>query len=574
MALCRISVFWYIINDKIRRKRSVQPKKSNPIVIRKTYNIGAADAESDTLFLKECFIDTGAIEVLMDHNDPRSIVLGRTGAGKTALIQEIRDRAENCIELSPETLSLGYISNSNVINFFEAAGVHLDPFYKLLWQHIFTVELLRKKFGIANEHKQSSFLLQLQGLFPNNKNKTRAITYLQDWGKKFWEETHFRTKEFATKLESELSASAKIDSDLISLGAAGAEKLTNEQRTELVERGTRVVNNVQIQELHEVMEILSSDIFNDPQQRYYIVVDRLDEGWVDETLKYKLVKALIESIKAFRKVQNVKIIICLRLDLLERVLRITQSPGFQEEKYKSLYLKLNWNRSQISKMVDERVTSLFKRKYSGDRVSAADLLPKIQIEQKSSLDYILDRTFFRPREAIMFINGCLELADGTSRISREVIKKTEVSYSRERIEALHDEWGYDFPLLKDYLQILKGKSAKFTPHDVTDEEIDDFACSILEKSGYENDPIFQICEQFLNDRTSHQQLLFEVIKILYQVGILGVKSAPHLGRQWSHLDQTTLSDAELTPNVAIAIHKVFWAALGVHAVSYQDDALE
>lgn len=547
-------------------------KKTNPIVIRKSYNIGAADAESDTQFLKECFIDTGVLDALLDHDDPRSIILGRTGAGKTALMKEIQERAENCIELAPEALSLGYISNSNVINFFETVGVHLEPFYKLLWQHIFTVELLKKKFGIANEQKQSAFVQYIQNLFSNNKNKSKAITYLQEWGRKFWEETHFRTKEFATKLESELKTSAKVDSEIVALGAEGARKLTEEQRIEAVERGTRVVNNVQIQELHEVMEILSQDIFDDPQQRYYIVIDRLDEGWVAEGLKYKLVKALIESIKSFRKVRNVKIIICLRVDLLERVLRVTQSPGFQEEKYKSLYLKLNWTRDQIAHVLDRRVTSLFRRKYSGTRVTASDILPKNQIEQRSSLDYILDRTFFRPREAIMFFNACLEMADGSSRIGREVIKKAEVSYSRERIEALHDEWGYDYPLLKDYLQILHQKPAQFRPSDISDSEINDFACALLEKPDGNGDPFYARCQDYLNDRIRAEHLFLELAKILYQVGVLGVKPAPHLGRQWSHLDQPTLSAGEITRDTTLAVHKAFWAALGVHAKNYRDEA--
>ncbi|MEQ9111749.1 MAG: hypothetical protein RLN84_14490 [Rhodospirillaceae bacterium] len=545
-------------------------KRQNPIIIRKTFNIGAADAESDTQYLKECFIDTGVLETLMELHDPRSIVVGRTGAGKTALLQELKERAENCIELAPETLSLGYISNSNVINFFEGAGVQLDLFYKLLWQHIFTVELLKKKYGIANEQKQFNFLQIVQTLFSNNKNKSRAISYLQEWGRKFWEETQYRTKEFATKLETDLKASASVSSDILSLGAAGARRLSEEERTEVVERGTRVVNSVQIHELHEVMEILANDIFNDPQQRYYVIIDRLDEAWVDEALKYKLVKALIESIKSFRKVANVKIIICLRTDLLARVLRTTQSPGFQEEKYKSLYLNLSWNRDQIARVLDQRVSSLFKRKYTGAQVSTQDVLPKNQIEQRSSLDYLLDRTFFRPREAIMFFNTCLELADGTSRISREVIKKAEVSYSRERIEALQDEWGYDYPLLTDYLKILHHRPAQFCPSDVTDEDIDNFACSFLEAHQKSNDPVFKLCEGYLDDRVEPAVLFMNLAKILYQVGVLGVKPAPHLGRQWSHLDQATLSEGELTPTTTLAVHKAFWAALGVHTKRYRD----
>ena len=53
---------------------------------RKHATIGAAAAEEDAKFLSECFVDTGDLEVLLDCSDRRRIILGRTGAGKSALL--------------------------------------------------------------------------------------------------------------------------------------------------------------------------------------------------------------------------------------------------------------------------------------------------------------------------------------------------------------------------------------------------------------------------------------------------------------------------------------------------------
>lgn len=44
-----------------------------------TDSIGAAGAEDDE-FLRECFVDTGALDLLTDLKDRRLILLGRTGA--------------------------------------------------------------------------------------------------------------------------------------------------------------------------------------------------------------------------------------------------------------------------------------------------------------------------------------------------------------------------------------------------------------------------------------------------------------------------------------------------------------
>ena len=75
-------------------------------------HIGAADAESDHSFLRECFIDTGEIDLLLDCDDHRRIVLGRTGAGKTALLTQVAERAHGVINIKPESLALAYISQS------------------------------------------------------------------------------------------------------------------------------------------------------------------------------------------------------------------------------------------------------------------------------------------------------------------------------------------------------------------------------------------------------------------------------------------------------------------------------
>lgn len=52
--------------------------------------IGNPDAEADGSFLEDCFLDaSGRLQLLRDVADQRSILSGRTGAGKTALLQRL-----------------------------------------------------------------------------------------------------------------------------------------------------------------------------------------------------------------------------------------------------------------------------------------------------------------------------------------------------------------------------------------------------------------------------------------------------------------------------------------------------
>ena len=61
----------------------------NPIIIRQNFKIGELDAESDTLLLENCFIDSGYLSKLLNPSDTSSIVIGRTGAGKSALLHMV-----------------------------------------------------------------------------------------------------------------------------------------------------------------------------------------------------------------------------------------------------------------------------------------------------------------------------------------------------------------------------------------------------------------------------------------------------------------------------------------------------
>jgi len=101
---------------------------------KKNDRVGEAAAEDDDKFLFDCFVDTGDLDILRDCSSPQRIIVGRTGSGKSALIRLLASHEEHVISLAPEQLALGYLSNSEVIRFFEEAGANLDLFYQLLWR--------------------------------------------------------------------------------------------------------------------------------------------------------------------------------------------------------------------------------------------------------------------------------------------------------------------------------------------------------------------------------------------------------------------------------------------------------
>ena len=94
-------------------------------VFKNTDKVGAADADED-IYLDECFVDTGYLDILKDCSDPRSIVLGRTGTGKTALLKMLCEKNERTVKINPENLALQYLTNSTILPKLLDVGVDLD----------------------------------------------------------------------------------------------------------------------------------------------------------------------------------------------------------------------------------------------------------------------------------------------------------------------------------------------------------------------------------------------------------------------------------------------------------------
>jgi hypothetical protein len=233
---------------------------------RSSDTVGVADAESDRAFLKECFIDTGQLDLLSDCVDHRRIILGRTGAGKTALLNELRERLSTVINIKPESLALAYITNSTILQFVHGLGVNLDTFFKLLWRHVFAVEVIKAHFHLDSPDAKEGLVDWLRGVFSDKKRQhEKALAYLERWGSNFWEQTDYRIRELTTKLERELEASISLEVPVSKIKLSGGETLSQEEKASVVQRARFVVNQVQIQELSYVLELLDS-ILEDPQE--------------------------------------------------------------------------------------------------------------------------------------------------------------------------------------------------------------------------------------------------------------------------------------------------------------------
>lgn len=535
-------------------------------VFRKHDNVGAAAAEHDSQFLDDCFVDTGDIKFLFDRKNPKRIIVGRTGAGKTALLYHLAHSNNNVVELSPHDLSLNFIATNKVLAFFEEAGVNLSPFYVLLWKHLLVVELIKAKFKIKDEASYKTFMRTISSIIrKKDRNKELAIDYFETWGNKFWLTTEQRIHELTSRVEQSLTAGVNGKFSNITFNAEGAKKLSVEQRAEVKEHGLDAVSKVQIRELENMLTVLEDNIFDDEKRPYYVTIDMLDEDWADDRIKFKLIRSLIDVVNRFKQLSNVKVVLAIRHDLLYKVLHLETIAGLQEEKYKALYLNLKWEKSELEKIVQYRINKLIKHHYTKGDVSFKDVFPA-HVDTKDTFDYMLERTFFRPRDIIVFVNECLELCTGKPRITATIIKEAENNYSAERLQSLSNEWSIILPDLMHTSRLLYGLKDHFEVRIITQDflagKFEEIVFSLNEQS---TDPITKSLYSLYSAKSANfDSVRNYILREFYAIGLIGIKTGPTDSTSWTRTNNLTRLEAgQIRPTSTVFIHPMFFRALGV-----------
>jgi hypothetical protein len=529
---------------------------------RKYDTIGAEGAEEDGDYLSECFVDIGALEALKDTDSHRCIVVGRTGSGKTALVTRLEGSAEHVVRIEPDQLSLQFIANSTIIRHLEELGVELDLFYRLLWRHVLVVQLIQLKYHIRSEQDRDGFLQRMRDKLFGDKKKTAALEYLVQWGKRFWEDTELRVHEVTHTLEDDVRASLGTKLLLLDASMTGGTALTTEERQEIYHRAQDVVNKVQIAKLTDIIRVLADEVFDDPQKHYYIVIDGLDENWVPDPLRYKLIRSLIEAVRDLRPIRSAKTIVAIRQDLLDRVFRYTRDSGFQEEKYLPYLLPLHWTHSQLLEVLDRRLNRLVRHHYSGRAVSWTDLFPA-EIDKEHTDRYLVARTHQRPRDLIHFVNRCIALATDRPSFTAAIVRDAEAEYSRYRLRALAEEWAGDYPNLTELLGPLKGRPESFPADSVTEDQLLEVAFRISDFKPSPYDRLHPLAADYIESRIPPDEFRRRLIQIYYDLGIVGIRTESGRPTSWSYTPHDRVSMAEIGPGTKLVLCPMFHRALGM-----------
>jgi hypothetical protein len=542
---------------------------ANPIVIRRDLKLGELDAEADRELLSACFVDTGELARLLDVTDPAAIVVGRTGTGKSALLFRLQESSEHSVFLSPTDISIRFLEHSNIIQFLNELGIKLDLFYRILWRHILTVELLKLRYDLRSEADNQNFLQRLYRAIDRDKAKQKAFEYFSEWGDKFWLETDEQLRELTRKFASDVKASLGTEFAGVDISLQGARALSQEQRVEISTRASQVVSGIQIKRLNEVLDLLAAYSFEDRQKKYYLLIDRLDEDWAETETRCRFIRALIEEAKAFRNLKQVKIVAALRRDLLDLVFDRTRDAGFQEEKYEAYLVPVRWATEDLKRLLEMRINEVFRRRYTREGICFDDLFPSPRKGAGvTAIDYLLERTLLRPRDALQFANECFYVASGRNRISWTAIAAAEASYSAKRLKSLKEEWWEFYPALEESVELLRGLLSPFTRSALAGSRLEEVVVSLHDAD--DKDPCVSAIRKLYSSGPSairEADVVSILLQCFFHVGIVGIKISSLDTFVWSYIHQPRVSRSEVKRANQIKIHRMLHHVLEVRSTA-------
>lgn len=551
--------------SKKKKKNPPQLDTGRKFRFNRATEIGSPDAETDKLLI-DAFVSNDAVDSVLDMSNQKSIVIGRTGSGKSALLQYIERTQEKVARIEPEAMSLRFLSNSTILTYFRELNVNLNFFYKVLWKHVFIVELLKLYFGDDIFKKQNwydyiSDKFALKG--KKNPKKERAIEYLKRWSNDFWQDTEKRVKELENVVEKKfLFETGKKWTDLIG-GLKGENNVKETTISEYRSKAENIINEIQAEEIFEIINIMKIDLF-DGTRKYFVIIDDLDKEWIPTNIRYDLISAMVEVIKEFQVFESVKIVIALRDNLHQIVFSGVQHKGGQREKFKPLYLHLDWNRSQLQQLVDKRLELITE-----NSLSVKSAFQKVYNSHTTGFDYMLERTFLRPRDVISFVNHSIENATNKSFFTLDIIKKAEIYYSNDRLQAIEDEWGENFGDIKDLYSFLVGKHNGFRIRNLREEEFIALLASDNEEKKY-NGELLELVRKFKKDGR-FAAIVKDLIFLLYQMGIVGIKKGPEFEVSFYYNKETLVTLSDITSESKVYVHKAFYSVLKINVKEQEAD---
>jgi len=468
-----IADFSLEITDYLQQADSTPLRHPTPL---QSLQIGDPTAENEMTTLSSYFLSTDQFSRTL--RGEVNLVVGRKGAGKTALFLQIRDKIRSdkrnvVVDLKPEGYQLLKLKEDILVHLTQGAGQHLITAF---WEYLILLEITYKL--LEKDKTLHKFNHEIRDLYIELDRTYRVEDFSAEG-------------DFSERL---LSLSQRIVQDYSGgFGDTDSTKLTTDQVTQLV----------YAHDLRSLRKQVSA--YLNHKGSVWVLFDNLDKGWSTQgvdTVDAMVLRCLVD---AGRKVERdmrkdghtVHCVVFIRNDVYEHLMRQSADYG------KEMRVTLDWtDPDMLRELLRLRLVSGLELEEENPNISFEQIWPRLCVSHfkgEETSSYIIERALMRPRNVIKIFSHAKGFATNLNhqRIEESDLSKGVLAYSQDLIVELDHELTDVFPATKDLLYHFIDAQPELSPS------------SLL---------------QLISEAGLDQEDIEHVISFLLYYGILGVKS--------------------------------------------------
>lgn len=391
-------------------------------------------AESDTDLMRY-FVKTPLIDRIIKAG--RWMVIGRKGTGKTAIYEYLRQASLSEID-GYSTIALNFKDYPWPIQklYKETMGAEISA-YQQSWRYVIIVK------SLAELIRQ------------NEKNLNKELTVAKKLISSLYGDPNpsiieiLKSKIF--RFKSINLPGAELEDFSATLGGLEFEDVAQQEELK------RNLRSNAFQLLQHFENVL---LRHKALGKMLIVIDQLDENWLEGEIE-EYSKILVNLIVCAQGINNsaafanfLRIVVFLRADIYE-TLRFND----KNKVYQDSAVKIEWDYNELDAMITERIERNCPSSISLDfsDQSAAIFENKTVRHGVTPLKHMLRRSFYRPRDVIVYLNKIREIHKKvpSGLYTSKDLYAAEKSVSSSMYDELIDEWANQKQEFSSYLMVLQ-----------------------------------------------------------------------------------------------------------------------
>lgn len=483
--------------------------------------LGEHTAENDTKNLDQSFIETPEYRSVLETKD-RCVIVGRRGTGKSAMFWKLnkywsQQKASHVIQIAPEDYQT--IGFRGLFSQFNGKYSHVRAAARIIWKYSLIMEMLAH---LSKNYKTRQSIEEYRA----------ASDHIKRWSQ---------------DSSGMLSHAISRISPLLKKGVT-AEVLIGTLPQQL--------------DLHQI-EADFSKLLETSRLNFYLLIDRLDEGFENDEVGAAIVSGATTAISEInKKYTTIRPVLFLRDNVNRSISHF--DPDYTRN-IEGEILRIHWDQFQLLNLVSRRLDKAFSLNIQNDQKvwdrCTADEGTNRELKGKEGFRKCLQFTLYRPRDLLSLLNQAFYQAGREDRsvIVLKDIELTAKNISETRLEDLQKEYSSIFPSIGKAIRTFANGSPELSTQQAL-EKLDALAI----------DKVWQ------DDLEGKQDFLIlrgeGLLRSLYSVGFLGLHDSTSNTFAFCHDGRKP--DKEFSPRDRILIHPCYWISLNVSKSAFTEDEAE